>query len=186
MKVKKEYIVLALVIAALAAYLALHETGRVSYRLPELEKYPDTEITRIQIKQPDGVVTLEKNKDQWYLAGKDQAADKNKVRPMIETIANLELTALVSEGNNYPNYSLGKQRRIHVTAWAGEKQIRAFDVGKTAPSYKHTFVKLPDDPRVYHASGSFRKHFSVSKDELRPKPDEKSGKSQPKPEKEEN
>lgn len=38
MKAKKEYIVLALVIAALVAYLALHETGRVNYRLPELEK----------------------------------------------------------------------------------------------------------------------------------------------------
>ncbi|MCF8036896.1 MAG: DUF4340 domain-containing protein [Desulfobacteraceae bacterium] len=179
MKAKKEYIVLALIIAALAAYLVLHETGRVNYRLPELEKYPDTEITRIQIKQPDGVVTLEKNKDQWYLADKDQAADKNKVRAMIETIGNLELTAVVSEGSNYPNYSLGKQRRIHVTAWAGDKRIRAFDVGKTAPSYKHTFVKLPDDPRVYHASGSFRKQFAVSKEELRPKQKEKSGQSKP-------
>jgi len=179
MKAKKEYIVLALIIAALAAYLALHETGRVNYDLPELKKYPDTEITRIQIDQPDGVVILEKNKDQWYLAGKDQRADKNKVRPMIETIGNLELTAVVSEGGNYQNYSLGKQRRIHVSAWAGEKQIRAFNVGKTAPSYKHTFVKLPDDPRVYHASGSFRKHFAVSKDELRPKKKEKSGQSKP-------
>ena len=40
MKSKKEYIILAAVIAALAAYLVFHETDQTHYELPVLARAP--------------------------------------------------------------------------------------------------------------------------------------------------
>jgi hypothetical protein len=38
-----------------------------------------------------------------------------------------------------------------------------------AASYQHTFVKLPDDKRVYHAQGNFRDRFDLTVDGIRDK-----------------
>ncbi|MCF8094718.1 MAG: DUF4340 domain-containing protein [Desulfobacteraceae bacterium] len=170
MKVKKEYIVLAVIIVALAVYLAVHKTDRVNYELPALEKYPDTEIARIKIEQPEKSVELMRKKGQWRITDQNWRADADKIHSMLDTLQNLEVTALVSEGGNYSTYNLGDQNRIHVTAWSADgKQIRSFYVGKTAPSYKHTFVRLPENPRVYHASGNFREQFANTAKQLRDK-----------------
>lgn len=169
MKVKKEYIVLAVVIAALVVYLAVHKTDRIHYELPELQKYPDTEITGITVNLPDSNVELRKKEGKWNIDPHGWSAEAGKVESMIDTIRNLEVTALVSKGKNYPAYNLGDRDKIHVTARADGKQIRSFDVGKTAPSSRHTFIRLPDDPRVYHASGNFREQFANTAPQLRDK-----------------
>ena len=46
---------------------------------------------------------------------------------------------------------------------------RNFDIGKAAPSFRHTFVKLDGDSRVYHARDNFRSKFDLTIDDLRDK-----------------
>lgn len=169
MKIKKEYIILGIVIIALAAYLAVRETDRVHYRLPQVEQYDDIGITRIKIEKPGAAVELEKQGENWVIARSGRRADTGQIRSMIDAIEHLEITAVVSAGGNYAPYSLDPENRIRVKAWAGQKPVRSFDIGKTAPSYRHTFVRLADDPRVFHASGSFRKDFAKTTDQLRDK-----------------
>ena len=45
--------------------------------------------------------------------------------------------------------------------------MRSLDIGKAASSFRHTFVKLADDSRVYHANDSFRSKFEQTPDSLR-------------------
>ena len=49
------------------------------------------------------------------------------------------------------------------------RPLGQFDVGKAAPSFRHTFVKIAGDDRVFHASDNFRFRFESGLDELRDK-----------------
>jgi hypothetical protein len=79
------------------------------------------------------------------------------------------LTDLASKAKNYTLYDLGKDKAIHVIAFTKDTPVREFDIGKTASTYGHTFVKLKDNPNIYYARESFRNHFEMKADELRDK-----------------
>ena len=169
MKAKKEYLILVLVIVALAAYLVLRKTDRTHYRLPELEAVPAVDITRIDIIGPTSTVVLNKSADKWGVADAAYPADEGKVQQMLDAIGGLTLTALVSEAESYDRYDLSDDKKIAVKAWAGDTLKRDFELGKAASSFKHTFVKIAGDRRVYHAQDNLRFNFDQTVDSLRDK-----------------
>ncbi len=167
MKGKKEYIVLFILIAALAGYLYLQRTDRVNYEIPQIVAVDAGAITGIQIASRDGKVSLSKKDGSWYIEPMGYPADIAKVGRMLEPITNFTLTDLVSESGSFERYSLGEADRITVKAYAGTELRRSFDLGKAAPTQQHTFVTLPDDNRVFHAMGSFRRDFELAAADLR-------------------
>jgi hypothetical protein len=169
MKMKKEYIILGLIIIGLSVYLFLHSTDRTLYRLPVLPEVAKKEITRLQITKGATSIVLNKKDNNWYIAPQEYPAETNKVKDMLDNIEKLTLTALVSESKNYDRYDLNEGAGVNVKAWQGDVLKRDFDVGKTASSFRHTFVKLAQDDRVFHASGNFRNKFDTSADNLREK-----------------
>ena len=169
MKIKKEYLILILIIAALSAYLFMRSFDRTLYQLPEIPGLDSNQITKIEISQKDDSIILEKNDNQWYLDPTGYLADASRVKDMLRVFETLRLTALVSEAKDYSRYDLDAEKRINVKAWSGDTLQRNFDIGKAAPSFRHTFVALGGDGRVFHASGSFRNKFELTKDSLRDK-----------------
>lgn len=169
MKVKKEYLLLALVIIALSVYLVMRRTDRTLYHLPTVEPVSKNEISKIQITRHGATIDLDKKDDRWYIAPQQYRADTGKVKRMLDSLEKLTLTALVSESRDYRRYDLGKEKKIAVKAWQGSRLKRNFEVGKTAASFRHTFVKLADDERVFHARGNFRSTFDVTLENLRDK-----------------
>ncbi len=167
MKLKKEYILLAAVIIGLGAYLIFQKTDRTHYRLPEPSKISKDDISKIEIKTADRTIEIKKKDGAWVIGPKAYPADADRIKEMLETIAALKLTALISESKNYVRYDLNESKRLAVKAFSGNSLLREFDIGKTAPTYQHTFVKLADDPNVYHARGYFRTKFDQSVDDLR-------------------
>jgi hypothetical protein len=169
MKLKKEYFILAAILAALVLYLALHRSNRTHYQLPELPAVPEKQISKLEITTAENAVVLSKKDSTWSIEPKGYPADSTKVKSMLSVIETLKLTALVSESKNYARYDLGNDKNIHVKAWTGKTPGREFYIGKTAPTFQHTFVKLTDDPNVYHAREDFRRKFDLSVNELRDK-----------------
>ena len=169
MKVKKEYIILAIVIIALAVYLAMRTSDRTQYELPDIPLLISKAISKLQITRDKGIIVLNKKDDKWYIAPEEYLADGSKVKDMLSAIENLTVTALVSESKNYILYDLNGEKRINVKAWQGENLKRDVDLGKTASSFRHTFVKMAGDERVYHARGNFRNNFDFKVDDLRDK-----------------
>jgi hypothetical protein len=88
---------------------------------------------------------------------------------MLAEFETLTVTTLVSESGDYQRYDLGDEKKIAVKAWGGETLLRNFEIGKAAPSFRHTFVKLADDDRVYHARNNFRNTFDKTMDSMRDK-----------------
>lgn len=170
MKHTKEYAILAVVIAALGLYLFLRDTDRTTYTLPALQAVKLQDITKIQIDQDDQTLVLNRGEeDQWQVSPGDYPAEEAKVKRMLDVLADLDVTALVSETRNYARYELDDAHRIRVTAYRNGEVARKLDIGKAADTMRHTHVALADDPNVYHARGNFRNDFDQTVANLRDK-----------------
>ena len=169
MKFKKEYIVLLIVIIGLSAYLYSRQSDRTLYQLPEIPEVTAKKISKIEITGPDVNIVLNKADESWTIGSEAYPAADNKVRQMVESIEQLTLTALISESKNYVRYDLTEDQKISVKAWSGGTLSRAFDIGKTDSSLKHTFVILAEDPKVYQARSNIRSKFDQSIEDIRDK-----------------
>jgi len=169
MKLKKEYFILAAILVALILYLALHRSDRTHYQLPELSEISGKHISKLEITTAGNSIIFNQKDNTWNIEPNGYRADSTKVKNILNVIEKLKLTALVSESKNYIRYDLSNDKNIHVKAWQGQTLLREFDIGKTAPTFKHTFVKLPNDSNVYHARGDFRREFDRSVDDFRDK-----------------
>ncbi|MFO7749650.1 MAG: DUF4340 domain-containing protein [Desulfobacteraceae bacterium] len=166
---KKEYFVLAAVIAALSVYLLLHKENRDNYVLPEMASLEVSDITEIDIEKQESRFSLEKKEGSWFVNQERFPADSEKIDTIIDVVKDLDVTALVSEKNDLARYHLDRENKIRVEVMAGDETVRKFDLGKPAPTYHHTFVRLEGDKKVYHARTDFRSDFDVTLDDLRDK-----------------
>jgi hypothetical protein len=170
MKMKKEYMILLGIIAVLLIYL-LFGTGRskMSYDVPKLKNLVQEDITRIEISLADRSVTLAGGGEDWMIQPQGYPADPVKVKDMLDTIAGLQLTELAAEKQDYQRYDLDEDSGITVKAYGDQELLREFAIGKTPSTYRHTFVRMADDIRVYYARESFRSRFEFEVKDLRDK-----------------
>jgi len=169
MKVKKEYAILSVVIIALGLYLFFRNTDRTTYTLPELPAIKSQDLTKIEIGKGDQTVVLTRQGEDWFVSPGDYPADVNLVNRMLDILAELKVTALVSETRNYDRYELDERQQIRVAAYQSDKAMRTLQIGKAAETMRHTHITLSEDPNVYHAQGNFRQDFDQSVESLRDK-----------------
>ena len=169
MQLKKAVVILAVVIVGLSIYLLTRHSDRTLYRLPQQPSVPVQSITRIDINGPEGMISLNRADDSWTIGEQKYPADRAKVSRMLDAISALSLTAMMSESKDYIRYDLTDKNKISVKAWAGTTPEREFEIGKVAPSFRHTFVKLAGDAKVYQARNNFRTTFEQGVEDLRDK-----------------
>jgi len=171
MKLRKEYVLLALVVVALVLYLSLRSLNHDEEDLPRPVKIEIAKINRLVVTDKENPpVELVKKDEKWFIEPQGYAADSVKSKNMVNAVAELELTALVSESKNYDRYELTPKTRIKIQAFGdGATPLRAFDIGKSAPTLQHTFVMLDGDPKIYHARGQLRTTFAQDLEALRDK-----------------
>ncbi len=166
---KKEYIILAVIIVALGLYLILRSNDRTHYDLPGIVTPEKEQITRIEVAGPSGTIVLERADDVWLSEPEGYPVDRNKVDGMLDALSGLDLVSLVSEAESYSQYDLGEDMRVSVTASERETPLMRIDIGKAASTFRHTYVKFPDDRNVYQASGNIRRTFDVEIGAIRDK-----------------
>ncbi|MFP4444962.1 MAG: DUF4340 domain-containing protein [Desulfosudaceae bacterium] len=171
MRLSKEYLVLFAIIIAAGLYLYFHQTDRLNYRLPAPAALDRAEMARLEIARPGGKsVILEKTSAGWQVTPGDYAADSDTVHTMLDAAADLDLSALVSESKDYLRYELTPDKALTVSVLAADGAVlRKIQVGKTAPTHQHTYVRLGEDHRVYQARGQLRRVFDKSADAVRDK-----------------
>ena len=169
MKLKKEYLILVGVIAVLFVFLLSGRKNKMSYRVPDLKRVGAENITKIEISSEGDTIILSGKDSRWTILPQEYLADSDKVSSMLDIIANLTLTELAAEKKDYQRYELDEAKKISVYAYSGDERVRSFDVGKVSSTYRHTFVKVDEDPRVYFARESFRSTFEVDIADLRDK-----------------
>jgi Domain of unknown function (DUF4340) len=166
---KKEYVILILVIAGLVTYLSFRSTNQTHYQLPRLAQLESAKIDRMLVKTADGSIELVKKDAHWFLEPQGYPADGTKVQNMVNAATGLKISTLVSESGSYQHYDLNDDAKINVQIFEGAKKQREFDLGRVAPTYQHTFTKLADDPNIYYAQGTLKNTFDQSVADLRDK-----------------
>jgi len=169
MKIRKEAVILGIVIVVLSLYLIFNKTDRSLYDLPHIEPVPVSEISKISMDSSEGSILFVQKAGEWVVNEEAFPGDKNTINQVAEIIANLSMTTLISESKNYGRYDLGPDHKISVKAWAGDTLVREFDVGKAASGHRHTYVKLAGNYRVYHARESFRNRMQGKTGKFRDK-----------------
>lgn len=180
---KKEYIILGLIIIALSAYLVTNKTDRDNYTLPSIAEINAADIAEIAIERDnDGKdsngnysknIIISKKDGAWLVSSSDSdktyPADKESITKIVDVVKALKLSALVSESGNFAPYELDTKNRINITVKSKTETVRKFEIGKTAPSFRHTFIRLDGSNNVYHAENSFRGDFDKTVGDLRDK-----------------
>ena len=156
---KKEYLILILVIVGLSAYLFFHKENRDNYTLPVIEKIDTAGVTAIEIEKGSQAVRFDKAGKDWTVTEDHFPADASMVETLLDTIKTFQLTALVSQKSDLNRYELDKENRITVRIFKSDQKVFEFAIGKDAPTFNHTFVMIEKDDRVYHAAGSFRNDY---------------------------
>lgn len=167
MKLKKEYLILLLIIVGLSVYLVTRSKDQTHFDLPQPAEVDSQKINRLVIAKGDRSIELSKKDDQWYIGPKAYPADSIKVKNMVKAAADLAITDLISESGSYERYDLTDTQKINVRAFIDSEMVRNFDVGKIAPTGQHTFARLADDPNVYQARGHLNTTFDHPAEDLR-------------------
>ena len=169
MKAKKEYLLLVLVIVALSFYLFFRNSDKTHYKLPDIPDIAGQEITKIEILKQAGAIVLNKKDNKWLISPEDYPADASKIESILDVVEDFELETLVSEKKSDHLFDLTDDKKITIKIWAGETLKLGFEMGRPAPSWNHTFVKMAGDIRVYHAKGNFKTKFDQTIENLRDK-----------------
>lgn len=169
MTIKKEYLILSIVIVALALYLLLGRGDQPGSELPGMTVLNETAMNRMVITKNAVELVLVKQDDRWYITPNNYPVDRFKIKNMVKAGAELTLTALVSESGKYDRYGLSDQQRTKIQFYMDDQLKREFDIGRAAPTVQHTFVMVAGDTRVYHAKGRLNSTFDVTPDTLRDK-----------------
>lgn len=164
------YGVFAVVLVSLILYIVLRRSDRMQYGLPDIEEVAVTDITVVTIGDETGpVVELRRTDDEWQIQPEGYRADPEAVDDMLEALSDLKVTDLVSTSKSYQRYELDDPQKLTLSAGNEDSTLRVFDLGKRAPSYNHTYIKLEKDPNIYHAAGDLRRVFDKEKESLRDK-----------------
>lgn len=166
---KKEYIVLILLIGALSAYLLLHKENRDNYTLPEIQKIETGRITSFLIERSDGPVELNRAGKEWTAGKEKYPVDISLAEALLDNLKTFRLSVLVSEKEDFKRYELDEESRIKVDVIMDDDKNFEFFIGKIAPTMNHTYVMLAGDKNVYQANGSFRNDFDRDIDGFRDK-----------------
>ena len=167
---KKEYIILIILIIGLSAYLGLRKDDQIHYELPTIPQVDTTRIDRVEISKADRLLILNKGEKGWTITDKRFPANPDEIEQMFDTLKEIKLSALVSETKDLSRYELDETNALKVKALAGEEVLRSFVIGKTAPSHNHTFICLGGKDRtVYQANGNFKSQFDKEAADFRDK-----------------
>ena len=128
-KLKKEFLILGVIIAALTVYLFQRSGDRTRYTLPEVPALAASDITKIEIGHAGQSVVLVRRDGRWLIAPPGWTAAPKSVQEMVEALSGLTLTALVAESQNYSLYELDDEHKIHVRAWQDDRLRRELDIG---------------------------------------------------------
>lgn len=167
---KKEYIVLIIMIIGLGTYLGFKKTDQVHYELPAIPQVDTARIDRLEISKADRLIVLNKSEKEWTVTDKKFPANSDDIAQMLDSLKEINLSALVSEAKDLTRYELDDTHAVKIKAMAGQEVLRSFVLGKTAPSYNHTFIYLDDKDRtVYQANGNFKNQFDKEAADFRDK-----------------
>ncbi len=169
MKIKKEYIILFIIIAVLVLYIFLRKENRMQYDIPEISKLDQEKILSIEIMTKDKNISILRQGENWVIGKEKYTALAPAISDMLDFLEKPVFMSVISESKNYARYGLDEESSLSVTAAAAGGSQRSFEIGTKPTGQRYTFIKLENDNRVLSARGDLRDIFTTDIDKLRDK-----------------
>lgn len=133
----------------------------------ELVRLDPGKVNRIVIEGPKGRTVLEKGPDQWRLTEPiDYPAEPELVRSTVNLLAGLSSDGVISTNPKKADlFEVDDAHALKVALYddaeGADPKVRLV-VGKLAPGFTHTYVKVGDGPAVHQVPGALR--FQLERD----------------------
>ena len=168
------YSVLGVLAAGLILYLVFREEGRMAYDLPSVELGSTESIDTIEIDGPDKTLWLKKTGDYWFIMPEKYRVDPSAIKSMLTALEEFRFTELISQAGYPARFNLDEGSRTTIAVYTEDgsgdgEEVFSIHAGKAAPSYKHTYVSLKDDERIFLAKGNLPRVFGKEISALRDK-----------------
>lgn len=169
MKIKKEYLLLFVIIAALLLYIFLRKQNRIQYDIPEISKLNQEKISGIEIKTKDKNISILKEGENWVIGKEKYLALTPAIKDMLVFLEKPVPMAVVSDSKNYKRYGLDEESSLFVHAVTVDGAQRSVEIGLRGAGQRYTFIKLENDHRVFSVQDDLRDIFTIDIDKLRDK-----------------
>ena len=125
MKIRKEAIILGVVIVVLSLYLIFNKSDRSLYELPELKPILSSKISKMTLDSSEGSIVFIRKAGGWVINEEAYPGDETNIKRVADIVADLTLTTLISESKNYGRYDLGPENAITIKGTCHEPWNRA-------------------------------------------------------------
>ena len=169
MKIKKEYMILAVIIVAASLYLIFRNSDKTHYTMPETKAIDRAQVSMLIISRADSALTLRRQDEKWMIQPQEYLVDQATIDRILDIVAGFSLTTLVSQSGNYSQYELSDDTKIGLEVFEHDGMVLKADIGKAAPTYNHTYVRLEGESGVYQAKGNIRNALDTDIEKLRDK-----------------
>ena len=149
MKIKKEYILITIIIAVSLLYLTLKKDSGMNYELPELASIGDKPVTAILMVRPEGTIELTKDGENWVVSPEGYRTLNGKAHSLIDALSELTIQDLISPREDYELYELDDKTAVRLTLYSQQEILREVLVGKTSSSGIYTYIRLPEEKGVF-------------------------------------
>lgn len=161
---KKEWIILAVVILLGGAYLLFKPSGRIRYKTPEWKSWTSEEVQSLEYEG----IRLQKQQDSWMVGDPARLADQRKVDSILTALENLMVLDMVSQAEHYEPYDLQDQKAHHFQLQGEERSLELW-YGKKASTGGGTYARFPDRPEVFIIRGDWNHLLPGKVNDLRDK-----------------
>ncbi|MDQ3023086.1 MAG: DUF4340 domain-containing protein [bacterium] len=133
------------------------------------------ELTALEIRQPDQdrPFRLEKDKDRWYVVvdGKRTKADSERIDKIIEELPGLRADSIAtSDQTSYDDMEVSDGKAIMLKVYkGGTTPAASLHVGKAAPGFQTSFVRLDGGKEVWRAGKNVKSLFGYTAEDYRTK-----------------
>ena len=169
MKVRKEYIILLLLILLSLVYLFVKKDFKIHYDVPQLDALEREEIEKMTIEDSTNSVELKKEGDSWIFLPEGYRADLTQINSLLGEVTNLSLMDLISKRNNYDRYELDEKKALTVSVYTQEGPVLEFLLGKSSSNNIYSYIRLKDRDGIYSVQGNLKPIFTPSVDKWRDK-----------------
>jgi len=162
MKIKKEYVILPVIIVLALIYLIFQKDSKMNYQVPRFNPMGKEDIQKIIIKNNAENVELKKEEDSWFLLPERHKADMNQINKVLSEAETIAIQDLISERDDYERYDLDDESAVTVSIFDSEGINHEFILGKTASNRVYSYIRLKNKKGVYSVNGDLRSLFSTS------------------------
>lgn len=147
----------------------------VSLRSSEKVFKFDSDFDAISISsEENGLLELKRDGNVWKIG--DEEVEEIRAERFVSALKQVKTLGVVSKSddeNVSERYGFSDSQKISVKAIAAGKDVVALEIGKDAAGGQQNYVKINGSKEIYLASGALKSIFSVKKDEIVKKAEEK-------------